>query len=177
MTNGFRSIQQLPKTPSGVTAKFRIFRVVTVFCFLLINFSVCFAQKSAETTAMFDTTNFQLSYSKKDIPRAFKKHFITAYHHTFNIANPEEDFCKSCSCNRNLTPLRLIFTSKKKENGMRFLYCDVGGMTWRSYLFITVYAGKKITKELVLQIPNEVRNYFTLKQSVKEHNYKVIDEN
>jgi hypothetical protein len=127
---------------------------------------------------MFDTTNFQLSYSKKDIPRAFKRHFKSAYHQAFTIANPEEDFYKVHNVNRNLPHAHLIFTSKETKNGIGFLYYEVvvGGMELRSYLFISVYSEKKITKELMLQIPNEIRDYSTLKQSVKEHHFIVVAE-
>jgi len=41
---------------------------------------------------VFDTTAFELSYSKKAIPKSFKKHFETVDAHKFTVADPEENW-------------------------------------------------------------------------------------
>lgn len=117
-----------------------------------------------------------LSYSKNDIPNEFKKHYHVVYNHKFTVADPDEKFLITDSGNPKLPRMHLIFLGKETGDSLHFVYYEVsiGGIELRNYCHISLYNHNRVKKEIVLQLPNNIKDYGLLKKAIKNHEYTII---
>ncbi len=155
--------------------------VVALFLFQVLT-TIALAQNENALIAKFNTITFELSKSKRDIPKSFIKYYNEMQRRSYGnlkskrfvIADVGEVFNPS-DFGGKIPDRRLIFQSRKRVDNLYFIYFEKGGaVANQRYLYILEYIGGRPQSFLALTIYDNSETYEGLKDALKNNQFRIM---